>query len=62
MPGLAALRGGMEVFTGPLSAGAFASEIFGVYTAAVYVTPVLGSLLADRWLGRTAAVMIGCVC
>jgi POT family proton-dependent oligopeptide transporter len=61
VPGLAGLRRVLEVFTGPLGAGAFASEIFGIYTAAVYVTPVLGSLLADRWLGRTSAVMIGCV-
>ena len=60
VPGLAGLRAALEVFTGPLSAGAFASQIFGLYTAAVYVTPVLGSLLADRVLGRTAAVMIGC--
>ncbi len=60
VPGLAGLRRTVEIFTGPLSAGAFASEIFGMYTAAVYVTPVLGSLLADRVLGRTAAVMIGC--
>ncbi len=61
VPGLAGLRRVLEVFTGPLGAGAFASEIFGMYTAAVYVTPVLGSLLADRVLGRTAAVMIGCL-
>ena len=60
VPGLGGLRFVLEGFTGPLSAGAFASQIFGLYTAAVYVTPVLGSLLADRVLGRTAAVMIGC--
>jgi POT family proton-dependent oligopeptide transporter len=44
-----------------LSLGAFASQIFGMYTAAVYITPVLGSLLADRLLGKTAAIMAGCV-
>ncbi len=60
VPGLAWLRGMMETVSGPLSAGAFASQIFGIYTASVYVTPVLGSLLADRVLGRTAAVLMGC--
>jgi POT family proton-dependent oligopeptide transporter len=60
VPGLAALRRVLEAVAGPLSPGAFASEIFGLYTAAVYVTPVLGSLLADRVLGKTAAIMTGC--
>jgi POT family proton-dependent oligopeptide transporter len=60
VPGLAGLRRGLEAVTGPLSAGAFASQIFGMYTAAVYITPVLGSLLADKVLGRTAAIMTGC--
>ncbi|MFC4253956.1 MFS transporter [Altererythrobacter xixiisoli] len=33
--------------------------IYGAYTALVYITPVLGGYLADRWLGQRKAVMYG---
>ncbi len=36
-----------------------ASAIFGDYTALVYLTPILGGILADRWLGRRMAVTLG---
>ena len=29
-----------------------ASAIFGTYTALVYGTPILGGIIADKWLGR----------
>src|SRR3954471_8439288 len=29
-----------------------ASSIFGNYTALVYLTPILGGIIADKWLGR----------
>ena len=35
------------------------SAIFGFYTAFVYLTPIIGGLIADRWLGRTLAITIG---
>src|SRR5271155_4817275 len=38
-----------------------ASVINKVYTALVYVTPILGGLLADRLLGNRWAVIIGAV-
>ncbi len=38
---------------------ASASLIFGAYAAGVYLTPIFGGLIADRWLGRRAAVIIG---
>ncbi|MCJ1960587.1 peptide MFS transporter [Novosphingobium mangrovi (ex Hu et al. 2023)] len=38
-----------------------ASAIFGDYTSLVYLTPVLGGILADRWLGRRAALVAGAV-
>ncbi len=44
---------------GQLSGQALASAIFGLYTSSVYLTPILGGLLADRVLGRTATVTIG---
>jgi proton-dependent oligopeptide transporter, POT family len=61
VPGLALLRGAITTVSGPQSAAGVASEIFGLYTASVYVTPVLGSLLADRWLGRTRAISLGAI-
>src|SRR4051795_1637547 len=36
-----------------------ASAIFGTYAALVYGTPVLGGILADRWLGRTPTMILG---
>src|ERR1051326_4950538 len=36
-----------------------ASAIFGTYTALVYLTPILGGLVADRFLGRRRTVLIG---
>lgn len=36
-----------------------ASAIFGTYTALVYLTPIFGGIVADRWLGRNATLIIG---
>src|SRR5688572_1156771 len=36
-----------------------ASAIFGDYSSLVYLTPILGGLLADRWLGRRATLVAG---
>jgi proton-dependent oligopeptide transporter, POT family len=36
-----------------------ASAIFGDYTSTVYLTPILGGLIADRWLGRRIAMILG---
>lgn len=35
--------------------------LYGAYTTLVYITPVLGGYLADRYLGQRKAVMIGAV-
>ena len=35
------------------------SLIYGAYTALVYITPVLGGYLADRYLGQRRAVIFG---
>jgi proton-dependent oligopeptide transporter, POT family len=35
--------------------------IYGAYTSLVYITPVMGGYLADRWLGQRKAVMFGAV-
>ncbi|MGZ3173422.1 MAG: peptide MFS transporter, partial [Croceibacterium sp.] len=36
-----------------------ANLIYGAYTSLVYITPVLGGWLADRYLGQRKAVMFG---
>jgi proton-dependent oligopeptide transporter, POT family len=36
-----------------------ALQIYGLYTGAVYLTPVFGGWLADRYLGQRRAVIIG---
>jgi POT family proton-dependent oligopeptide transporter len=38
-----------------------ASIIYGAYTALVYITPVIGGYLADRYLGQRKAVVFGAV-
>src|ERR1700712_2449979 len=38
---------------------ASASLIFGTYAAGVYLTPIFGGMISDRWLGRRRAVIIG---
>lgn len=36
-----------------------ASQLYKIYTTLVYVTPIIGGFLADRWLGNRLAVIIG---
>lgn len=43
----------------PPSNEALASHIFGLYTGLVYVTPILGGIIADRFLGKTRTVTLG---
>lgn len=57
--GLAELRRGLELLSGPLAPQPFASQVYGLYTGLVYLTPILGGLIADRLLGRTRTVALG---
>ena len=57
--GMDALRGMIEGVTGPRSPQQLASAVFGLYAGFVYLTPLFGGLVADRWLGRTKTVVIG---
>ena len=57
--GLATLRQGLETLSGPLAVQPFASQIYGLYSGLVYLTPILGGWLADRWLGRRRTVAMG---
>ena len=57
--GLSAFRTVLESIFGPLAAQPFASHVYGFYTGLVYLTPILGGLLADRVLGQRRTVIIG---
>jgi POT family proton-dependent oligopeptide transporter len=36
-----------------------ASLIYGAYVGVAYITPIFGGVIADRWLGKRRAVIIG---
>src|SRR5439155_13095836 len=57
--GFGGFRHLIENFRGPLDVQPLASTIFGLYTGLVYLTPIVGGLIADRWLGRTFTITIG---
>jgi len=59
--GFAAFRAGLEAVFGKMSTLALASQTYGLYTGFVYLTPVLGGLIADRLIGRRNAVVAGAV-
>src|SRR5690348_4161126 len=57
--GFPGFRTAIESIVGPLSTQALASQIFGLYSGFVYFTPLLGGIIADRWIGQRKAVVIG---
>jgi POT family proton-dependent oligopeptide transporter len=57
--GLATLRSVLESIFGPLGVQPLSSQIYGLYTGFVYLTPVFGGLLADRVLGQHRTIIIG---
>jgi proton-dependent oligopeptide transporter, POT family len=59
--GLGALRSLLEGMFGPLGVQPFASQIYGLYTGLVYLTPVFGGILADRVLGQHRTILLGAV-
>jgi POT family proton-dependent oligopeptide transporter len=42
-----------------LSGQPLSSAIFGDYTSLVYLTPIIGGIIADRFIGRRAALIAG---
>src|SRR5262245_16953029 len=46
---------------GPLAAQPLSSQIYGLYTAFVYLTPFFGGMLADRVLGQRRTVILGAI-
>ena len=59
MLGLASLKHVLEASFGPLDVQPLSSQIYGLDTALVYLTPIFGGLLADRVLGQRRTVVIG---
>jgi proton-dependent oligopeptide transporter, POT family len=57
--GFSGFRAASESLVGPLSTQVLASQIFGLYSGFVYFTPLLGGMIADRWIGQRNAVVIG---
>ncbi len=57
--GFSGFRAAVESLVGPLSTQALASQIFGLYSGFVYFTPLLGGMIADRWIGQRNGVVIG---
>ncbi len=57
--GLSAVRGGIESVFGKLDDEQFADQIYGLYTAFTYLTPLFGGILADRLIGQRKSVVIG---
>lgn len=51
----------LENIFGPMSVQAFSSQIYGLYTGLVYLTPLFGGLLADKLLGERRSVIMGAV-
>jgi len=57
--GLSHFQHALEFVFGPLAPQPLASQIYGFYTGLVYLTPILGGLLADRVLGQRRTVIVG---
>jgi POT family proton-dependent oligopeptide transporter len=59
--GFGAFKSALEFIFGPLEMQPLSSQIYGFYTALVYLTPIFGGLLADRVLGQRRTVIVGAV-
>ncbi len=57
--GYRAVERGLEAVFGPMSTQALSSQIYGLYTGLVYLTPLFGGMIADRWWGQRKTVIVG---
>jgi len=57
--GFAAVKAALEFLFGQLDPQPLASQLFGFYTGLAYFMPIVGGLIADRWLGQRRTVIIG---
>ncbi|MTJ83276.1 MAG: peptide MFS transporter [Telmatospirillum sp.] len=59
--GYTTLKSALEWMFGPLGVQPMASQVYGLYTGLVFLTPILGGLVADRLLGRSRTVIVGAI-
>jgi POT family proton-dependent oligopeptide transporter len=59
--GFSAFRDILAPVYGHVGGQALASAITGLYGALAFGTPLVGGLIADRWLGRTRSIIAGSV-
>jgi POT family proton-dependent oligopeptide transporter len=57
--GFGPFRGALEAVFGPMSLQQLSSQIYGLYTGLVYLTPLAGGFIADRYLGQRRTVVAG---
>jgi len=57
--GMTELKSLLESMHGALGIQPFSSHIYGLYTSLVYLTPVFGGLIADRYFGQRKTVVLG---
>jgi POT family proton-dependent oligopeptide transporter len=59
--GFDSLRHLLETGFGPLATQALASQIYGLYTGFVYLSPFFGGILADKVWGQKRTVYVGAI-
>ncbi|MDP9036467.1 MAG: peptide MFS transporter [Myxococcota bacterium] len=59
VPGFVAIERTLVRVFGPLDDEQLADQIYGIYTACVFLTPFFGGILADRVLGQYRSVLAG---
>src|SRR5207253_1387652 len=57
--GYGGIKAALEAVFGPMSVQALSSQIYGLYTGFVYFTPLVGGIVADRYLGQRKTVVVG---
>ena len=57
--GFMPLQHTLESVFGPMAIQPLSSQIYGLYTGFVYLTPFFGGMLADRLLGQRKTVVVG---
>lgn len=59
--GIGPFRALVGMIYGDSQGQALAAAIVGIYSALAFATPLLGGIVADRWLGRTATIALGAI-
>ncbi|HWV39196.1 MAG TPA: peptide MFS transporter [Vulgatibacter sp.] len=57
--GYSTIHGALSAVFGEMNVQQFSSQIYGLYTGFVYLTPFFGGMLADKILGQRKTVVLG---